>query len=204
MGPAVAVERADVRANAVTVREVRVLDLPRVYRLFGSTLANVDRRTRVFNLARQRGIVVLDVPDVGVMGFAVMTAKDKGATLWVDYFGVDPDAHGNGFGRLLMSQCESYGSSLGMKRIGLRARDPRALSFYERLGFELEPRSDASRPRLYKQLPPGSQRKQRSIACLERLHLSIPRECLQILTRNVIIGAGALLWQFASGDSASS
>ena len=61
---------------------------------------------------------------------------------WIHYLGVVPDLQRGGLGRALMADAERRLIALGCQKINLQVRGDNAVvvAFYERLGFEVEPR----------------------------------------------------------------
>ena len=71
-------------------------------------------------------------------------AGDDGHRGWVYYVAVDPDARRRGHARALMQHVEQALRARGCAKLNLqvRADNPEALGFYERLGYVREERVD--------------------------------------------------------------
>lgn len=76
----------------------------------------------------------------------VMTGSD-GHRGWMYYLAVDPALRHKGFARAMVQQAENWLATLGVRKIELMIRDDNEAvrSFYERIGYAVEPRIVMSR-----------------------------------------------------------
>lgn len=91
---------------------------------------DVARKQRV-----QRDLFLVAVQDDAVVG-TVMAGYD-GHRGWANYLAVDPSKQRQGIGRALMAAAEAGVRALGCPKLSVqvRADNPDALAFYDRLGF---------------------------------------------------------------------
>jgi ribosomal protein S18 acetylase RimI-like enzyme len=85
-------------------------------------------------IADGRVRVAIDGAD-RVLGFSIVLAVENEACELDDLF-VEPDAMGQGIGRLLVEDVVARAAAAGASRVEVIA-NPRAVGFYERLGFEV-------------------------------------------------------------------
>lgn len=76
----------------------------------------------------------------------VMTGSD-GHRGWMYYLAVDPALRHKGFARAMVRQAESWLAALGVRKVELMIRDDNEAvrSFYETIGYAIEPRVIMSR-----------------------------------------------------------
>jgi ribosomal protein S18 acetylase RimI-like enzyme len=91
---------------------------------------DVARKRRV-----QRELFLVAVENDVIVG-TVMAGYD-GHRGWVNYLAVEPSERRRGIGRALMAAAEAGVRALGCPKLAVqvRADNPEALAFYERLGF---------------------------------------------------------------------
>jgi ribosomal protein S18 acetylase RimI-like enzyme len=102
--------------------------------------ADIDRKLSV-----QRELFLVAVVDHQVAGTAM--GGFDGHRGWVYYVAVTPEHRNKGIGRALMQGVESGLSKLGCPKINLQVRttNSRAVSFYRRLGYQIENRISMSK-----------------------------------------------------------
>jgi ribosomal protein S18 acetylase RimI-like enzyme len=97
---------------------------------------------RDIELCRQSGHGTLFVAEAAdrVVG-SIMVGHD-GHRGWVYYVAVDPALRRDGLGRILMKHAEDFLAAQGVPKIMLLIRETNTAvaAFYERLGYQLEPR----------------------------------------------------------------
>ncbi len=90
------------------------------------------------------------------VGFSVVLSVEDAACELDDLF-VEPDSMGLGVGRLLVEDVAARAATEGANRVTVTA-NPRALGFYERLGFRITGETStrfAPAPRMTLALTPG-------------------------------------------------
>jgi ribosomal protein S18 acetylase RimI-like enzyme len=97
--------------------------------------ADIERKLSV-----QRELFFVAVDDETIVGTAM--AGFDGHRGWVYYVAVAPEQRRQGVGRALMRAVEAGLTGLGCTKLNLqvRATNPQAIAFYERLGFSVEER----------------------------------------------------------------
>ena len=80
------------------------------------------------------------VGTIGEMLVASVMAGFDGHRGWVNYLAVAPEHRKSGMGRALMEKVEQELKAIGCPKLNLqvRATNPEAVAFYQRLGYELE------------------------------------------------------------------
>ena len=97
---------------------------------------------RDIEFCRKSGHATLFVAEVeGCIVGSVMVGHD-GHRGWVYYVAVDPARRRDGLGRILMKHAEDFLQAQGVPKIMLLIRETNTAvaAFYERLGYQLEPR----------------------------------------------------------------
>jgi ribosomal protein S18 acetylase RimI-like enzyme len=87
-----------------------------------------------------------DNDDAAKLIATVMTGSD-GHRGWMYYLAVDPALRHKGFARAMVRQAENWLAALGICKIELMIRDDNEAvrSFYEKIGYAVEPRVVMSR-----------------------------------------------------------
>ena len=94
------------------------------------------REARVLHAIRNRSTnVAVMTQGEGILGFGIMQYRDETAHLTL--FAVRPSHRNRGFGSRLVSWLEKPALVAGVERVRVEARadNPKAIAFYERLGF---------------------------------------------------------------------
>ena len=83
---------------------------------------------------------------VGAIAATAMVGHD-GHRGWLYYVAVDPSRRGEGLGRAIVARAESWLAEHGVRKVNLIIRDTNAAvqAFYERLGYDVEPRIQMAR-----------------------------------------------------------
>ena len=83
-------------------------------------------------------LLLVGTVDGRVIG--TVMAGYEGHRGWINYLAVDPKARGVGQGRALMAAADTRLRELGCPKINLqvRATNPDAIAFYERIGFTVD------------------------------------------------------------------
>jgi ribosomal protein S18 acetylase RimI-like enzyme len=86
--------------------------------------------------------VLVGIDESGAIGASVMVGHD-GHRGWLYYVAADPRSRGAGFGRQIVEAGEAWLRQRGVVKVQLLVRETNAkvISFYEHLGFEIEPRT---------------------------------------------------------------
>ena len=86
--------------------------------------------------------VLVGEDEAGRLCGSVMVGHD-GHRGWLYYVAADPDARGVGVGRRMVGAGEAWLRERGVVKVQLLVRETntRVVSFYERLGFEIAPRT---------------------------------------------------------------
>jgi ribosomal protein S18 acetylase RimI-like enzyme len=81
-----------------------------------------------------------------MLGATVMTGSD-GHRGWMYYLAVDPALRRKGFARAMVHHAEHWLATLGIRKVELMIRDDNEAvrSFYEKIGYAVEPRMIMSR-----------------------------------------------------------
>jgi ribosomal protein S18 acetylase RimI-like enzyme len=84
--------------------------------------------------------------DDGRVVATAMTGHD-GHRGWLYYVAVEPALRGTGLGRLMVARAEAWLAALGVRKVNLIIRDTNTAvrGFYERLGYDVEPRTQMAR-----------------------------------------------------------
>ena len=145
-------------ARAVTCREMRNEDAPRVAELAGelgypSTAAQILARKSELDRLGQSGIFVAEGAEGGVIGWIIvgeMCSLELDPHAEVKGLVVASEARNRGVGVLLMEAGEAWARARGLREMVLRSnviRD-RAHAFYRRIGYEEQKRQVKFRKRL--------------------------------------------------------
>ncbi len=125
---------------AVADDEARVVALWRACGL----VASYNDPAADFRFASGRACsdVLVGEDEAGRLTGAVMVGHD-GHRGWLYYVAAAPDARGNGVGRRMVEAAEAWLRERGVVKAQLLVRETntRVVSFYERLGFEVAPRT---------------------------------------------------------------
>jgi GNAT superfamily N-acetyltransferase len=84
---------------------------------------------------------------VGVISCDIDAQNDE--ELFIEYFGVEKDFRGQGYGREMAEWVERYAWRRGMQQIALVAHDS-AIAFWSKMGFTLHSRFDMVKARHHK------------------------------------------------------
>jgi ribosomal protein S18 acetylase RimI-like enzyme len=86
--------------------------------------------------------VLVAVDAGGAIGGSVMVGHD-GHRGWLYYVAATPDAQGTGIGRQVVEAGEAWLRERGVVKVQLLVRETntQVIAFYERLGFEISPRT---------------------------------------------------------------
>ena len=78
---------------------------------------------------------------------ATAMAGHDGHRGWLYYVAVDPARRGDGLGRQMVAHAEAWLAGQGVRKVNLIIRDTNAAvqAFYERLGYDVEPRIQMAR-----------------------------------------------------------
>ncbi len=89
----------------------------------------------------------LFVAEAGGAIVATAMAGHDGHRGWLYYVAVDPSRRGEGLGRTIVAHAETWLAEHGVRKVNLIIRDTNAAvqGFYERLGYDVEPRINMSR-----------------------------------------------------------
>ena len=89
----------------------------------------------------------LFVAEAGGAIVATAMAGHDGHRGWLYYVAVDPARRGAGLGRRMVAQAEVWLAERGVRKVNLIIRDTNAAvqGFYERLGYDVEPRIQMAR-----------------------------------------------------------
>jgi ribosomal protein S18 acetylase RimI-like enzyme len=135
-----------VRATATTnleVRPFRVTDQPTVICLWLKCGLVVPWNDPTTDIARKLGVQpqFFLVGDLDGEVIATAMAGYEGHRGWVNYLAVEPHYQRRGIGRRMMAEVERLLLAEGCPKINLqvRATNRQAISFYERIGFNVEP-----------------------------------------------------------------
>ena len=84
--------------------------------------------------------------DDGRVVATAMTGHD-GHRGWLYYVAVEPALHGTGLGRRMVARSEAWLAALGVRKVNLIIRETNTAvrGFYERLGYDVEPRTQMAR-----------------------------------------------------------
>ena len=84
--------------------------------------------------------------DDGRVVATAMTGHD-GHRGWLYYVAVEPALRGTGLGRLMVARAEAWLAALGVRKVNLIIRDTNTAvrGFYERIGYDVEPRTQMAR-----------------------------------------------------------
>jgi ribosomal protein S18 acetylase RimI-like enzyme len=128
----------------MNIREFRDDDLSAVIALWQS--CDLTRPwnppERDIELCRRSGHGTLFVAEAADHIVGTIMVGHDGHRGWVYYVAVDPARRRDGLGRLLMKHGEDFLAALGVPKIMLLIRETNSAvaAFYERLGYQLEPR----------------------------------------------------------------
>ena len=89
----------------------------------------------------------LFVAEAGGTIIATAMAGHDGHRGWLYYVAVDPARRGAGLGRRMVAHAEAWLTGHGVRKVNLIIRDGNAAvqGFYERLGYDVEPRVQMAR-----------------------------------------------------------
>lgn len=89
----------------------------------------------------------LFVAELGGAIAATAMAGHDGHRGWLYDVAVDPKRRGEGLGRAIVARAESWLAEQGVRKVNLIIRDTNAAvqAFYERLGYDVEPRIQMAR-----------------------------------------------------------
>jgi GNAT superfamily N-acetyltransferase len=112
--------------------------------------------TRDIDFCRISGHGEVFVAELGGMVVGTVMAGHDGHRGWLYYVATSPDFRGRGLARTLVRHAEAWLANKGVAKIELMIRDTNTVvrSFYEKIGYELEPRLIMSR----RLAPPADQR----------------------------------------------
>lgn len=89
----------------------------------------------------------LFVAEDGERVVATAMAGHDGHRGWLYYVAVEPALRGAGLGRRMVARAEEWLAALGVRKVNLIIRDTNTAvrGFYERLGYDVEPRTQMAR-----------------------------------------------------------
>ncbi len=89
----------------------------------------------------------LFVAEDGERVVATAMAGHDGHRGWLYYVAVEPALHGTGLGRRMVARAEAWLAALGVRKVNLIIRDTNTAvrGFYERIGYDVEPRTQMAR-----------------------------------------------------------
>jgi ribosomal protein S18 acetylase RimI-like enzyme len=128
----------------MNIREFRDDDLSAVIALWQS--CDLTRPwnppERDIELCRRSGHGTLFVAEAADHIVGTIMVGHDGHRGWVYYVAVDPARRRDGLGRILMKHAEDFLAAQGVPKIMLLIRETNSAvaAFYERLGYQLEPR----------------------------------------------------------------
>jgi ribosomal protein S18 acetylase RimI-like enzyme len=103
---------------------------------------------RDIELCRRSGHGTLFVAEMDGRVVGTIMVGHDGHRGWVYYVAVDPSRRRAGLGRMLMSRAEDHLAAQGVPKIMLLIRETNGAvaAFYERLGYQVEPRLLMTKP----------------------------------------------------------
>lgn len=113
-----------------------------LWRACGLVVGHNDPRDDFAFARRGPNSDVLMAEDDGRVRATVMVGHD-GHRGWLYYVAVELDFRGEGAGRAIVGAGEDWLRARGIRKVQLLVREtnPEAVSFYERIGFEISPRT---------------------------------------------------------------
>jgi GNAT superfamily N-acetyltransferase len=122
---------------SLLIRPARWSDWPQLRRLLPLIFPHMSNDEVSYLLRRHHSTTVVACRELRQIGYYQFYPHDEPGVVWLNHFGVTPDARGHGEAKALLAFFERHAKTCGFDSIALDAFEDnvRAHRFYERSGF---------------------------------------------------------------------